>query len=117
MRTKYFFLILLLPAPAFAGDRLHPERYYQEAWCKEAKGRMEYRLRDGSREGHKTLQEFRGTPYLIQSPYFFLSVIVNPRTSSKMRTCRCTRHPGLLQVAKFLKSAKISRLLPVIVIS
>lgn len=28
---------------------LHPERYYQERWCARHKGRMEVRLKDGTR--------------------------------------------------------------------
>lgn len=34
---------------AYAGERLHKEQVYQEAWCGEAGGVMEYELPDGTR--------------------------------------------------------------------
>lgn len=43
------FLSALLPSIAMATGQHHPERFYQEAWCTQAHGRMEYRLPDSTR--------------------------------------------------------------------
>ncbi len=40
--------MILIPLTAWAGHK-HPERYYQERWCNEAEGVMEYVLPDRSR--------------------------------------------------------------------
>lgn len=42
-----FLLFLLLPSFTFAGGA--PESAYRDAWCKEAKGVTEFRLRDNTR--------------------------------------------------------------------
>lgn len=47
MNKALFALFLLLPALAFAGGA--PESAYRDAWCKEAKGITEFRLRDNTR--------------------------------------------------------------------
>ena len=41
-------LIALTPSIVFSGH-LHLEKFYQEAWCKQAGGMTEYRLDDGTR--------------------------------------------------------------------
>lgn len=41
-------LLVISPPVVFAGH-LHLEKYYQEAWCKQAGGVTEYRLDDGTR--------------------------------------------------------------------
>jgi len=50
---NFFFVLLcavaiLFPSIAFSGN-LHSEKYYQELWCNEHNGVMEYRLDDGTR--------------------------------------------------------------------
>lgn len=42
-------MVLLLPALAFAGGHLHPEKYYQEAWCSEHGGQMAVTMPNGTR--------------------------------------------------------------------
>ena len=39
----------LVSDQALASDRLHPEKWYQERWCREMDGRMEVIFKDGSR--------------------------------------------------------------------
>ena len=41
-------LVLLIPSLAWA-KRIHPEKWYQERWCREHKGVMEYVLPDSTR--------------------------------------------------------------------
>ena len=43
-----FFLIFLLPLNLFA-KREHPEKWYQQKWCKEYSGQLEVVLPDGTR--------------------------------------------------------------------
>lgn len=40
---------MIIPIPANSAGRLHPERWYQEQWCKDAGGQAEVRLPDGTR--------------------------------------------------------------------
>ncbi len=47
-RILIFALIFYLSLPA-AAKHIHPEKYYQTKWCKAHKGKMEYRLKDGTR--------------------------------------------------------------------
>jgi len=47
MKILMLLLSLLLASEAYA-KRDHPERYYQELWCKD-KGVVEYRLMDRTR--------------------------------------------------------------------
>ena len=42
-------LIALSAVPVCAGPRLHPERHYQEIFCRKAGGNVEVRLKDGTR--------------------------------------------------------------------
>ena len=51
MRMKkiiILFLLFLFILPASA-KHVHPEKYYQKQWCDAHKGKMEYRLKDGTR--------------------------------------------------------------------
>ena len=51
MRLKFYIILLLLVyfcTPCFA-DRLHPEKWYQDKWCKEYKGQTEVVLLDNTR--------------------------------------------------------------------
>lgn len=48
--NKYILLFFFIGInTAFAADRLHPEKYYQEKWCKEHGGITEYVLEDKAR--------------------------------------------------------------------
>ena len=48
MILRIVILLLFLSMPSMAGH-LHPEKYYQNIWCKENKGIQEYKLIDDTR--------------------------------------------------------------------
>ena len=53
MRLSLFALTVLLVTIStqrvYAGERAHPEKYYQQKWCAENHGQVEYVLPDQSR--------------------------------------------------------------------
>ncbi|MBL6996768.1 hypothetical protein [Desulfobacula sp.] len=46
---KTLILIFLLFPGLVSAGHLHPEKYYQDIWCKEQKGKTEYQLPDKTR--------------------------------------------------------------------
>ena len=46
--TLILTIMFIFPSPLFA-IREHPEKWYQEKWCEEQKGRVEVVLPDGTR--------------------------------------------------------------------
>ena len=49
MRIVSIFIIIFLFPSLLLAKREHPERWYQEKWCEEQKGKVEVVLPDGTR--------------------------------------------------------------------